>query len=271
VNTELAQLVVLASHGTAWLVDPQGPPPDLEGLEATSWVFQHLHRIGFQRSGARSLLRRPRPPVGVAPWLEELHRAGVRRLLLVTPPSAAGPPIPEHQLVAFANAGSWLLVTAGAGAPEWWSATWEVGAPLAPDHRVWDVVYTGRRLPDVSVPDPTTVADAAARLERALTAVHRFSADRALEPWTELFQQALRSLGDPDERAHSSGLLPPAWPADASRLAAASEQAWVFGGMGSWNDLGFADGAEQAEYHQRSAALYDAVLGGIVAATNAGP
>ena len=46
-------------------------------------------------------------------------------------------------------------------------------------------------------------------------------------------------------------------------------RAWVFGGMGSWNDLVFAARTEEDEYNRLSAKLYLAVLGAFVAAVNA--
>jgi hypothetical protein len=47
-----------------------------------------------------------------------------------------------------------------------------------------------------------------------------------------------------------------------------ASQAWVFGGMGSWNDLGFPDAADNDRYRAVTAGLYDAVLGAIAAAAN---
>jgi hypothetical protein len=44
----------------------------------------------------------------------------------------------------------------------------------------------------------------------------------------------------------------------------AAQSAWVFGGMGSWNDLGFA-GAEQKEYERVSKHLYAALTDAICA------
>ena len=50
-------------------------------------------------------------------------------------------------------------------------------------------------------------------------------------------------------------------------MAAAS---WVFGGMGSWNDIGFVpDDPMAPEYESVSADLYSAVLAALGAAANA--
>jgi hypothetical protein len=46
-------------------------------------------------------------------------------------------------------------------------------------------------------------------------------------------------------------------------------RAWVFGGMGSWNDLGFNDPVARTRYETVSENPYRSVLTAIVAATKA--
>ena len=57
----------------------------------------------------------------------------------------------------------------------------------------------------------------------------------------------------------------------AQQLAAMAARAWVFGGMGSWNDLGFELRAVEAEYDEVSRNLYAAVLLALLASANDGP
>lgn len=45
-------------------------------------------------------------------------------------------------------------------------------------------------------------------------------------------------------------------------------QAWVFGGMGSWNDLGFSDADSHHRYQEVTRRLYDGVLRAFVATVN---
>lgn len=54
----------------------------------------------------------------------------------------------------------------------------------------------------------------------------------------------------------------------ATCLLDACQSAWVFGGMGSWNDLAF-DGAAQVEYEQVSERLFHTVVDVIQTAANA--
>jgi len=44
--------------------------------------------------------------------------------------------------------------------------------------------------------------------------------------------------------------------------------AWVFGGMGSWNDIGFQDEKDRQLYEDLSDKLYDLVIAALVAGIN---
>lgn len=56
---------------------------------------------------------------------------------------------------------------------------------------------------------------------------------------------------------------------DASRrLAAMAQTAWAFGGMGSWNDLGFPDRTIHIEYEQLTGDLFATVMLACLASTN---
>lgn len=57
-------------------------------------------------------------------------------------------------------------------------------------------------------------------------------------------------------------------PLEAKQLLAAAQAAWVFGGMGSWNDLGF-DGNDQQEYNELSDKLFSLLNQAVSNATNA--
>jgi len=65
-------------------------------------------------------------------------------------------------------------------------------------------------------------------------------------------------------------MLPAACTPQSGHLAAAAAQAWVFGGMGSWNGIGFVDSAVQGEYRELSGQLCAATLQALLASANDG-
>jgi hypothetical protein len=268
VNGELAQVIALATHGTSWLRNPAGTVPALNHSNST---FQFVRSVQFIVGSG--LLRRSKPLLDVPAWLENLRRRDVKRLWLVVPSVARSTGLEsvyEHMLVALSGGGTWFMLSTADRAAESWRASWEVGDRDAPDRRIWDVTYQGSRSRGSIDRRGPSVPAARERLASALLSTQAFAREHELSPWTECFAGALDALdADAPQPPYHPDMLPPDYPAEPRRLAAASAFAWVFGGMGSWNDLGFETPDENEEYHRLSKELYAAVLNGFVAAVNA--
>ncbi len=121
-----------------------------------------------------------------------------------------------------------------------------------------------------SLPGPVPaieVAAQAARLGEALTELQAYATEIDQERWALRFQQAYTMLREgplPSWLAHT--FEGAALDDDALRLIAASVQAHVFGGMGSWNDI---DPPDPKRYERLSEALYAQLEPSLVVAVNA--
>lgn len=73
----------------------------------------------------------------------------------------------------------------------------------------------------------------------------------------------------PEPPYHPDMLPQTGYSVEARQLLAMATRSWVFGGMGSWNDVGFGDPDVQAEYEEITSRLYGAVVDAIRAATKA--
>jgi hypothetical protein len=80
--------------------------------------------------------------------------------------------------------------------------------------------------------------------------------------------ETLDSDGVKQHGYHKDLVVEGAAPSLAKALLDAAQSAWVFGGMGSWNDLGF-EGADQAEYDRVSQQLFTVLNETIQVAANA--
>lgn len=112
-------------------------------------------------------------------------------------------------------------------------------------------------------PRQPDTAGTSAALVATLEAARSFAA-REFPSWTEWFERALAATTP----AFHPDLVSPAFPEPARRLAAMASHAWVFGGMGSWNDIGFESTAVQSEHRDISRVLYVAIIQAVVAAVN---
>jgi hypothetical protein len=129
----------------------------------------------------------------------------------------------------------------------------------------WDVSYERTRRSPSATADLTRAAE---ERRAALGEATEFARMARLR-YVGTFTAALRALDG--RRAAKSGLLPERGYAEPSHcLLDAAASAWVFGGMGSWNDVYFDDERLAGDHRRISAALWDAVLQAIQAATNTG-
>jgi hypothetical protein len=124
------------------------------------------------------------------------------------------------------------------------------------------------KLPAVSnFPD---MESASRSLENSLREVKAFSEKNKLG-WEDRFAEAMKLLHDPHPIVpYHPDLLPPSFDGIRSRqLLAGAAKAWVFGGMGSWNDIYISEQAQEKEYQRITKNLYQSALQSIGAVTNA--
>jgi hypothetical protein len=238
VNGEVAQLVSLVAFGNRLRADGGDPPELFPGHSTFRWVGD-VRFAGVE---------------GTAPWFE----AFPGRLVLYLP--AARP-----ELAVFANATQGAIWDGAAV----WRARWEVRDRDAPEQGIWAVEYTST--PEPSAP-PEPPPDAATELDGSLAAAESLAARHLfLGSFTTWFEQARAALADPDPVIeYLPDLVPPGWDLHARRLLTAAAHAWVFGGMGSWNDVTFPDDqAMKREHEEVTGRLYRAVCAAIVAGANA--
>ena len=255
-------------HGTAWLrAENQSLPPRLEAENST---FQFVREVRFQDPGS-GLVRRAATSVGTSDWLSQQRQADVGRLWLVVRDQPTSPhPFDAHLAVAFANGGEWVIVATGP-LDTVWTATWTVGDRDAPDRRIWDVQMNGQPS-DVRIePDAPDLDAARAGLMTALHQARDFADLNHFDSWAAWFTKAL-VIADESEPviAYNPDLAPAGTLALRERqLLARAVQAWVFGGMGSWNDVWLDDQTQTRAMADITRQLYHAVfLQALVAVTN---
>jgi hypothetical protein len=263
VNGELANVIALALHGSAWLADQHEPAPDLERLNST---FHYVCRTQFEPPPSR--WRRRGAFVSSSEWMTSLQGDGASRLWLVIPEVTPGP-LEPHLVAGFSNGGSWGLLATGAR-PTVWIPSWKVVDRDAPDNRIWGVRFVGSRVDAHTAPTRPTIAPALGNLVAALVDIREFARDHGFDSWAERFDDAIeRAQADRPEIPYHPDLGPRSrLSAEVTRLLAAGSQSWVFGGMGSWNDLWLDDPTATDRLQQVTRNLYKQMLNALVAATN---
>ncbi len=259
-NGELAQLIALVAHGNAYL----GAAPDADAPALDS-AFSFVASLRFARYTAPG----DENPIIVArdaaAWLNWLRARHTRRLWVVAPDWTRDD-LAERIAVAFSGAAPQAIQADAPDGYELWCPLWQV---VKRDEKPWAVEYGGLMAAHSHAPQLPNLGAAQDDLRRALGQTLDFvsRADIAYTNWQAVFDGALQALDNPNPPASNS--LPRAgFGLQARQLLASATRAYVFGGMGSWNDLGWQEAELNDEYNRVSGALYAAVKAAILAAAN---
>lgn len=100
VNGQLANVIALALHGSAWLDSPSGDAPDLDHSNST---FQYVRWSRFEAASRR--WRQPGAFTSSRAWLSAMRDSCTRRLWLVIPEATPGP-LEPNLVAGFSNGGN---------------------------------------------------------------------------------------------------------------------------------------------------------------------
>jgi len=167
--------------------------------------------------------------------------------------------------------GDWYIATQRGNKGDCWRAYWKVWDRSAPNNRIWQVDYLLVCDADVTEdPSATDLKGLSERFSSVLVDTEGFAKKHGHDNFAKCFARALECLSsnDPFSLVYHKDLAPAGLlRLDAMRLLACCQAAWVFGGMGSWNDICF-EGDENREYERLSDALFNLINEAICEAAN---
>ncbi|PKO19091.1 MAG: hypothetical protein CVU39_00640 [Chloroflexi bacterium HGW-Chloroflexi-10] len=264
-NAELAQIITLVAHGNLFLRSGKTTAADLSSNPA----FQYVSAVKFARYQNKQEAQGKEAAGSVSEWFAFLRLAGVTRLWQIAF-QWERKDIPEHVAAGFAGGVPNAIQADLPNGFELWYPKWETGGPK---EKPWSVEYRALMFPYSHAVPPVDLDLVKIRLGMAIAQALEFSSKQpAMENgyWIPRFTEALALLNStnlitsfPAEILPESGYC-----LEARQILAAAAQAYVFGGMGSWNDMGFSDPALEKEYERISTELYEAIKMGTTLATN---
>ena len=204
-------------------------------------------------------------------WLMKLKREGVIALRLIYGPSG-DKNISDRMSVGFVGGGGrWLIETIRPKGSDFWEARWVVGNKDHPEKLIWQVTY-GRiaTRQKTSLLKARQISQIKEDLAKTLRQISAFAQKHNLDGFAGAFEKgyvALYSKTPYSDVYHKDISPDDLLSLEANQLLATSQAAWVFGGMGSWNDLGF-DGKDQHEYERLSDKLYQLLNESYIVAVN---
>ena len=181
----------------------------------------------------------------------------------------------DHIATAFVGGGgTWYIKTVYEHESHYWINQWE----LIPESmreingfgkKVWSVHYKLIWKGENTSHPPMDMIVVTNQLKNTLDALIDFTEKHKI--WNEIFIKAKNILDY--ELTENAGLYQDIFPSNnysltALQLLFSAREAWVFGGMGSWNDLGFSNKEDNETYEKLSEELYLNLIHAIIVAIN---
>ena len=257
-NGTTSQLLSLISYGNQFLKTGVVP----EDYYPNNLSFKFCNQVNFLDLKAESEGHREeevaKDPVA---WFNYLKQQGCISLAAYYHPSKSNETdTPDYKLAGMiGGGGTWLLEAIYPAYSDFWASRWEANQPNDPDQNIWKVSY-GRTVSETQTinfcPD---LVETARAFQEILTDVSAFASAHELTNWADIFQKALGILngGTDRDQWYGNQICETGYDQAALRLIYAAMAAHVFGGMGSWNDLGFETAEDNEEYNELSYYLYD--------------
>jgi hypothetical protein len=165
---------------------------------------------------------------------------------------------PDRMLSAFVGGGPrWLIEAVGEKRSEIWEGFHRLGDRNDPQRRIWLVAYIRQAEIDPADSEPIALETALPQFSAVLPEIEAYAREEKYDNFADLFAQALAALNPHKCEANEfldavqrySGMS-----SEQIGILEALMAASVFGGMGSWNDLG---GGER--YDALSERLYNSL------------
>jgi len=260
-NGELAQLVTLVTYGNLFL---HGKEVDL----TSNSTFQYISSLKFARYKSTKETQGVEIAGSVMDWFAFLKTNHVSRLWNVAF-AWDRPDLPEHIAAAFAGSIPRAIQVDLPGGYELWYPLWQTGGP---EGKPWHVEYRGLMFSNSHVHSAPPMGLVKQQLRKNIAEAEAFARRPQVDAgqWADCFSKSLELLNstNPVQPYHADMMPDTGFDLEARQVMAAAAQSYVFGGMGSWNDMGFADKDLNDEYQKVTRELYEAVKMSIVMASN---
>lgn len=261
-NANIAHALATSAHGRAALRTKRQVhlPQTLDTPPHTrSVVFNHLFKRG-------ETIERDTVASSVTEWIEFLRKTGHSELNIYQLPSSHL--LTDWQTAGFVGGGGkWLLGALSPAGTDYWEPNWIFEESGQGGSGIWTVEYARViRLDQGKPPATISLSDSESALKETVSAAVKFTSGKNLPQYETIFRTCLELLSG-GQPIPPTAIVGAPMTERARRVAGAAEHAWVFGGMGSWNDQSF-DGADQDSYIKISNELYLSVTHSLVSAVN---
>lgn len=266
----LSQIITLTSFGNHFLFNNRLEASFLDNLS-----FRFCNKADFRVFERPFFFTQQKEKV-IAPnpnnWFRYLKKSGCKKLRLYFRSSADQSFAKDYKLAGLiGGGGNWFIEEVYENYSNAWANRWEVTQKDDPNQNIWTVNYvqTLSELPTMDL--QISQQKCKDNLEETLTEIEAFAFGQGFEYWGEQFTKAKLTLksSNPENSYYNKELISlHNYSLTARQILYSAGTAWVFGAMGSWNDLGFDAKEDNDKYEALTEKLYERVNQAIISATN---
>lgn len=267
----LAQIIALTAFGNDFLKNGTISPE----FNTTNTTFQFCNKVDFRDFKKLFFFLKPKEIVianSPTDWFQYLKNDGCKHLRLYFEYSKDQSFAKDHKLAGLiGGGGSWLIEAIYDNYSNYWANRWEVTNQNATDSKIWTINYAmtvkKQHISNLQIDNQKTKE----KLRQTLTEIAEFAFKQGLKSWGEKFDKAKLTLDSltPESIYFHTDLIPvDKYTLTAKQIIFSAGSAWFFGGMGSWNDLGFDSKEDNETYDRLSEQLYSNINEAIIAGTN---
>lgn len=266
----IAQLLSIAAHGNEYLFGRLD-----ENYFPDSSTFKFCKVVKFldlQNSCTKLHEREFAEDPNV--WFQKLKNTGVIQFR-VRYISTTKEEVSDRMSAAFVGGGGrWLIEAVKSSKSDFWEGRWEVGDKDDPDQNIWNVEY-GRILRNANQPEEPLppVEEVKEQLKDILNKISNFAHKNDCGNFKECFDRGIKALSEPlSSNENGYKIFPDNYATpDYHQVLSSCQSAWVFGGMGSWNDMGFNDNEVHKQYEELSDKLFNLINLALIVTSNPFP
>ena len=267
----LAQTIALTAYGNDYLLNGHIHID----FNSSNTTFQFCNRVDFRELKKVLFSSKHKEKIvanNPTEWFAYLKANGCKHLALYYECSKEQSVEKDYKLSGFiGGGGTWYIEAMYNGYSRYWTSRWEVTNKNALDRKIWAVNYN--MLSELKPTNNLRIDEQLVKdeLKHTLNEITDFALKQNFQYWAEQFDKARTILDSalPEEHYYHKDLIPlDNYLLLEKQLLFSAGSAWVFGGMGSWNDLGCDNEEDNKTYDRLSSKLYSNINKAIISSIN---
>lgn len=260
----LAQTIALTSYGNEYL--RSGKLSDFYPQNST---FQHCNSVDFKELKKKIIFTSKKEFIvanNPIEWFSLLKKEGCSKLRLYYQTEKSDDP----KLAGLVGGGgNYFIECIYDNYSDFWISNWTHDKNTT--EKPWVVTYRKAVSKQATINLQFDLKDIRFNLKKILEEITDFAFKETSENWGQLFEKAKNTLENDNPEIdfyHDDLIVVNNYSLENRQLLMSASKAFVFGGMGSWNDLWFENEEKEKEHSALSRVLYGMMMTSIVSSIN---